>query len=139
MTAVGQYDLGTAAKGSPVTDAKQATLFDRLGGHAGIAAAVADLYDHILDDDELAHFFVGIDVAEVQRHQRELVTTAVGGPSLYEGRTLREAHDGLGIERRHVDLVIRHLAGALARAGVAPADVMAVLSVIDRLWTAQFL
>ena len=121
-----------------MTDADQSALFDRLGGHAGIAGAVSDLYDRILGDDELAHFFDGIDVAEVQRHQRELVTTAVGGPSAYEGRTLREAHQGLNIERHHVDLVIRHLAGALARAGVAPSDVMTVLALVDRLWTAQF-
>jgi len=121
-----------------VTDAQQSTLFERLGGHDGIAGAVTDLYDRILGDDELAHFFDGIDVATVQRHQRELLTTAVGGPSMYVGRSLREAHAGLHIDRHHVDLVVRHLAASLARAGVAPTDVMTVLSLIDRLWMAQF-
>ena len=105
-----------------MTEEHQSTLFERLGGNDGIAGAVADLYDRILGDDELAHFFVGFDVDVIARHQRELLTTAVGGPSMYEGRTLREAHEGMHIERHHVDLVIRHLAGALARVVVPKLD-----------------
>jgi len=119
-------------------DSSTAGLWERLGGADGIADAVTDLYDRILGDDELARFFVGIDVHAVQRHQRELVTTAVGGPSQYAGRSLHDAHRGLAISRHHVDLVVGHLAAALERSGVAPTDVETVLGLVERLWTAQF-
>ena len=47
----------------------------------------------------------------------------LGGPSDYDGRSLREAHHGLGITKRHFDLVVGHLAGALKSAGV-PDDII---------------
>ena len=124
---------GDGAPPGPASD-----LWARLGGSDGIAGAVADLYDRILGDDELAPFFAGVDVHSVQRHQRELVTTAVGGPSSYVGRSLQDAHRGLQIERHHVDLVVGHLAAALQRSGVAPSDVDTVVGLVERMWTAQF-
>jgi hemoglobin len=121
-----------------MSDIEQPTLFERLGRRDGLAAVVADLYDRILGDDELAHFFHGVAVDTVQRHQLDLVTTAVGGPSVFTGRSLHEAHAGLDIQPRHVELVIAHLDAALAHSGVAPTDSATVVAQVRRLWVAQF-
>jgi hemoglobin len=114
------------------------SLYDRLGRRDGVNGVIADLYDRVMGDDELAPFFDGVDLERVQRHQLDLVTTAVGGPSTFSGRSLREAHAGLQIEPRHVESVIAHLAASLERGGVAPDDVAAVTAVVERLWIAQF-
>jgi hemoglobin len=114
------------------------SLYDRLGGRPGVDGVIADLYDRIMGDDALAPFFDGVDVERVQRHQIDLVITAVGGPSTFTGRSLRDAHAGLQIEQLHVDLVIAHLSASLERGGVAPDDVASLIAVVERLWTAQF-
>lgn len=121
-----------------MSDAVEPSLYERLGRREGIADVVADLYERILGDDDLAPFFRSVDVAVVQRHQLDLVTEATGGPAVFAGRSLRDAHAGLHIEQRHVDLVIGHLSASLAAGGVAPTDVDTVLAVVQRLWVAQF-
>jgi hemoglobin len=99
---------------------------------------VGELYSQIQDDPDLAPFFVGVELAEVMRHQRELVVTAVGGPSVYSGRAIREAHKGLAIEQHHLDRLYLHLGAALAAGGVAETDAEIVSSLVKRLWQAQF-
>ena len=121
-----------------MSEGGSATLFERLGGEAGVSVVVEDLYSRILDDPELASFFEGVAVDQVKRHQRELVVTAVGGPTSYSGRTIREAHAGYVIEPRHVDRLYLHLSAALATGGVSATDAAVVDGLVKRLWHAQF-
>ena len=114
------------------------SLYERLGGAAGVTSVVDDLYRRVLADPELAPFFHDSAVDDVRRHQRELVTAALGGPSSYTGRSLREAHAGLDIAERHVELVLGHLEAALDHCGAAHADLAPVLAVVTRLWRAQW-
>lgn len=52
-----------------------------------------------------------------------MVGQVLGGPADYDGRSLREAHAGMGITKEHFDLVVGHLAAALQNAGV-PSDIL---------------
>jgi hemoglobin len=47
-----------------------------------------------------------------------LISQVLGGPVSYDGRDLREAHDGLRISRDDFDVVVTHLVQALDEAGV---------------------
>ena len=56
-------------------------------------------------------------MSEQRRHLTAFVAAATGGPA-YRGRSLREAHERLGIEQRHFDAVASHLVAELNARGV---------------------
>ncbi len=92
--------------------------YEAIGGGPAVTAVVDDFYRRVLADSALAPYFVGIDLPRLKRHQALLVSQVLGGPADYDGRTLAEAHGGLGIEQGEFDAVVGHLAAALTAAGV---------------------
>jgi hemoglobin len=80
---------------------------------------VDDFYKRVLADPQLSHYFDGIDMPRLKRHQALLVGQVLGGPSDYDGRSLRDAHAGLGATTEDFNRVVGHLAAALRSAGVS--------------------
>ena len=62
-----------------------ATIYTQIGGHEALAAVVADFYDRVLADDELAGFFTGTNMAKLKGRQVEFFAAALGGPDPYTG------------------------------------------------------
>ena len=101
-----------------MTDTSEATLYQRLGEGAGIAAVVDGLYSRIMADETLAPFFEHTRMIEQKRHMALFLAAAAGGPDGYKGKDLGVAHAGRGISDADFDRVIGHAAAALAEAGV---------------------
>lgn len=97
--------------------------YEAVGGGSAVKVVVEDFYQRVLADPELTHYFDGIDMPRLKRHQALLVGQVLGGPADYDGRSLRLAHHGLGVTKPHFDRVVGHLAGALKDAGV-PDDIL---------------
>ncbi len=102
---------------APVSD------YQRIGGGRAVSAVVDRFYDLVLADPQLASFFVETDVNRLKRHQVLLISQVMGGPADYDGRSLREAHDGLNISSDDFGRVVSHLVAALQEASV-PDDVI---------------
>ena len=94
-----------------------ASHYDRVGGEPAIREVVEQFYARVLDDDDLAPYFVDADVSEVKRHQVLLLSQVLGGPAEYDGRELGAAHRGLGITSDHYDKVVGHLVAVLTDLG----------------------
>jgi hemoglobin len=109
-------------------DMSDATLshYDRLGGFDSIRAAVDALYTRILQDNDLAPYFAGVDVTRVKRHQVLLLCSLLGGPETYDGRALATAHSGLGVTSADFDRVVAHLEAVLDEAGAPAGTIVAV-------------
>lgn len=110
------------------------TLYERLGGEAAVAAAVARFYEKVLDDALLAPFFDGLDIARLIDKQVAFMTMAFAGPSRYTGRDLRLAHAPLvrrGLGDAHFDAVAGHLAATLRELTVAEDIVNEVLEIVS--------
>jgi hemoglobin len=97
------------------------TLFESLGGAEGVAEVVGEMYQRILADDELAHFFRDADMDRLKRMQTEFISAMVDGPVHYTGAELTEIHRGRGIEEKHFSKFCRHVIDALEQRGVDPA------------------
>lgn len=97
--------------------------YELLGGAEPVRQVVGRLYELIQADPELAPYFTDIDMAKLRRHQALLISQVLGGPAEYQGRSLREAHEGLNITKDHFGLVVAHLVAALREAG-APEEVI---------------
>jgi len=95
------------------------TLFETLGGAPAIRAVVTDFYTRVLADDNLKGFFKNTDMDRQREQQIAFVTMALDGPNEYNGRPMKEAHEGMGITEFHFDQVAGHLVDALKNAGVS--------------------
>jgi len=97
------------------------SLFERLGGHAGVARAVERFYARLTADPLTAPFFEGIDMERQRAKQVGFLTMVFGGPTPYTGRSLGASHARLveaGLGDAHVDAISRHLFDTLAEQGI---------------------
>lgn len=98
------------------------SLYERLGGADGIARLVDCLYVKVLADKELAPMFAHSPVDRIRAMQCEYIAVAVGGPSTYNGRPIRDVHARLQISPKQFSLFASKLLDALEEQGVSPDD-----------------
>jgi len=109
------------------------SIYDAIGGEPALAAVVDDFYLRVTSDPELAGFFAGTNMARLKGRQVEFFAAALGGPHMYTGATMREAHRGRGIAQEHFDLVAGHLIEALGAAGVPDETISHITGLIGPL------
>ncbi|HWF35572.1 MAG TPA: group 1 truncated hemoglobin [Solirubrobacteraceae bacterium] len=86
------------------------TMYEAIGGDAGLTVAVDNFYQRLWADDELKGYFTGIDRDALKHHQRMFLTMALGGGNgIYDGQSLPQAHTGLSITDDAFDKVAEHL------------------------------
>ncbi len=89
------------------------SLYVRLGGVAAIRSVVDTMVARIFVDDRINAFFRGVDMDTVKVRLTEQVCVATGGPCVYRGRTMPEAHRGLALTDAHFDALVEDLVSAL--------------------------
>jgi hemoglobin len=111
-----------------------ASLYDQLGGAAGLDRAVNLFYRRMLRDERTAPFFETVDMDRQAAKQKAFLTMVLGGPNHYTGKDMRAAHAHLqarGLSDVHVDLVIEHLGGVLKELGASDAQIAEVAAVAN--------
>ena len=100
------------------SSANTITLYDAIGGHPALKAAVDDFFARLIADPELGPFFPhGVGA----RHRGYIVTVlgeALGGPSRYHGPDLASAHGHLGVTDAQFDRAAGCLDETLTGLGV---------------------
>lgn len=107
------------------------SLYEQIGGAGAISAAVERFYEHVLADPALAPSFDGADMVRLKALQKQFLGTVAGGPVLYEGRSMEDAHRNLLITMHQFDGVARYLKNTLEELGVKPMHVKAVLDAVE--------
>jgi hemoglobin len=108
-------------------------LYDLIGGRSTIEAATKLFYDKILQDDNLRHFFEGVDVAHLRSRQAMLISMLLGG-RVYTGKDIRDAHArsrDQGLNGAHFDLFLQHFRAALEEVGVMPENAEKVMKRLE--------
>ncbi len=109
-------------------------LYERIGGEAAVNAAVDGLYNNILSDGRINHFFEGVDMARQAMMMKAFLTVAFGGPKNYSGRALRDAHArlvGNGLNDSHFEAILENIRKTLDGLNVSEDMVNEVISVAD--------
>ncbi|MFC6716202.1 group 1 truncated hemoglobin [Natrialbaceae archaeon GCM10025810] len=106
------------------------TLYDRLGGRDAIASVVDRFYERVLSDEQVAHYFDDVDMQKQRAHQTQFISAVAGGPVDYDGQSMEEAHEHLGITRPDFEAIATHLDETLAEFDVPEDDRAAVLEAI---------
>ena len=108
-------------------------VYDEIGGPASVKAAVSVFYDRVLADPTVAPWFEGIDITRLKSHQWAFLAAALGGPELFSGRDLADAHAGRAITDEGFDTIVEHLTTSLHDLGVTDDVVVAVRERIEPL------
>lgn len=104
------------------------SLFEKYGGFSTVSRIVLDLYDRLLDDDEVGPFFDDIDMSRIVDHQTKFVSSLMGGPASYTDDQIRKMHARLAIRDAHFDRLATLLRETLADHGLSEADAESVVA-----------
>jgi hemoglobin len=150
-------------KGKPAdTDKKQAnpleaksdkakTLYERLGGDAGIRKLVDDFCTRALADPRVNWKRVGVtrggvnfkrneslewkptddQINGMKYHMGQFLALATGGPSKYEGREMTQVHKGLHITNAEFDAAIGDFKASLDKLGVGTQEQKELLAILE--------
>jgi len=117
-------------------DKAEPSLYKRLGGYDAIAAVTDDFIPRLATDPLLAKFFAGHSV-DSKKHLRQLVVEkvceATGGPCFYTGRTMKEAHNGLGITEEQWATSNKHFVATLEKFNVPKKEQDELVAIIASL------
>jgi len=118
--------------GSTFAQAKKSskTLYDRLGGKDAITAVVDEFVSRVAADNRINRFFASTDIKMLRMHLVNQICEASGGPCKYTGRSMKDAHKGMGISGADFNALVEDLVGALDKFKVAKADKDQLLGVL---------
>jgi hemoglobin len=111
------------------------TLYDNLGGKAAIVAVVDEFVSRVAADKRINDFFTAIarDPQRMASFKGKLVDQicqASGGPCQYTGKSMKQAHAGMGITSEDFNALVEDLVGALDKFHVASQDKATLLGVL---------
>jgi hemoglobin len=107
------------------------TLYQRLGGAAGIARLVDDVIDAHLANPIVKTRFQNIkDLDKTRKMARQFFGAGSGGPETYTGMDMPTAHKGMNISEQEYLAVTDDIVGAMEKNGLSEdtkKDVIAIL------------
>jgi hemoglobin len=72
-------------------------LYTRLGGKPAIRAVVNDFVGNVAADKRINRFFAKTNIPNLKRQLVNQICQGSGGPCKYTGRSMKDAHRGMGV------------------------------------------
>ncbi len=108
------------------------SLYQRLGGHAGITAIVDDIIDAHLANPVVGERFRAVkDIGNTRRMARDFFCMGSGGPEKYTGKDMRSAHEGMKVSEEEFRAVVDDVTGVLDRHAIDGGTQKEVLSILN--------
>ena len=124
------------------------TLYERLGGEAGIRAIVDDVTERAANDPRVnfsranvqGTFFGGspkawdpspANVARFKDHMVQFISLAAGGPTKYTGRDIGPVHKGMRITNNEFDAFVGDLKATMDRLNIAAREQRDLLAIVE--------
>lgn len=87
-------------------------------GQAGVDRIVEDMVAHNVADPRISDIFKGQDLVRLRRTLKEQFCYILGGGCHYSGRTMRAAHQDMGVQQADMAALVENLQAAMRREGV---------------------
>mgnify|MGYP006138883505 CR=1 FL=1 len=94
---------------SACSQQNEPSLYQQLGGEAGISAITDGLLYEIEHDERIVHHFADTDIARFRRLLAEQLCEISGGPCQYSGETMAKSHTGFNISLADFDALVEAL------------------------------
>lgn len=91
------------------------SLYERLGGIDAIKAVVDDFVANVAADRRINTFFAHTDIGRLKHNLVDQICQGTGGPCTYRGRSMKEAHAGMGVHGRDFDALVGDLGKTLQK------------------------
>src|SRR5438874_11247855 len=111
----------------------EGSLYERLGGIDAITAVVKDFRDRVARDDRINQKFARTDLGRLTKMLIDQVCQAAGGPCSYTGRSMKEAHAGMGVTSGEFDSLVGDLVATLSQFKVGKTEQSELLGVLGPL------
>ncbi|MDE0205455.1 MAG: group 1 truncated hemoglobin [Candidatus Tectomicrobia bacterium] len=108
-------------------------VYERLGYQSGVESLVDAFLANVAADERVNGRFADTDMAKLRGHLIDQVCEATDGPCTYEGKSMREAHAGMGITEAEFAIIAGHFAAAMEQAGVNASDHATVMSLLSAM------
>lgn len=109
------------------------SLYERLGGMDAIVAVVEAFRDRVAGDDRINRKFARTDLARLRQELIDQVCEVAGGPCKYAGRSMKEAHAGMGVTSGEFDALVEDLVATLNHFKVGEREQQEILGVLGPL------
>ncbi|HEX2590432.1 MAG TPA: group 1 truncated hemoglobin [Rhizomicrobium sp.] len=94
------------------------TLYQDLGGQAGITQIAIDTADNFIADDRIKATFDNTNMDRFKKLLAEQFCAVAGGPVVYTGRDMKASHKALGLTNADFNAVVEDLQKALDKNGI---------------------
>ena len=108
-------------------------IYERIGYQSGVETVVDYFLANVAGDDRVNGRFADTDMAQLRGHLIDQVCEATDGPCTYTGKSMREAHAGMGITEAEFAIIAGHFAAAMEQAGVSASDHAAIMGVLSAM------
>ena len=123
-------DIVEAPGGTPepsgAAPAEAKSLWDRLGGEKAVRAVVHDFVGRAATDRKVDFTRGGkykVDVPDLENKLVTFISMAAGGPLKYEGRSMKEVHEGMGITEAQFNAIAADLVASLKKFNVGQKEI----------------
>ena len=106
------------------------SLFERLGGIAGITNIANDVVDNHLANKAIATRFSESDIPKLKNAAATFFITGTGGPDVYKGKDMLAAHKGMNISATEFMSVLDDALSALKKNNIEQREQEEVLFVL---------
>lgn len=113
------------------SDARDNSLYQKVGGKAALDAAVELFYTKVLADERVKEFFEDVNMKKQRNKQKEFLASALGGPIPWIGKDMRKVHENLDLKESDFAAIAEHLQATLNELKVEnkiTAEIMAVVA-----------
>lgn len=136
LSCAGQVEVKfkTETKGK-VQMGGEKSLYDRLGGKKAITAVVDQFVANVAADARINKFFAATAsdpkrMATFKGNLVDQICQAGGGPCKYTGKSMKEAHQGMGVSAADFNALVEDLVKALDKLKVGEKEKNELLSVL---------
>ena len=131
-----QTSLAGQQKAKPKANkTKEKSLYVRLGGKEAITAVVDEFVARVAADTRINAFFAHTDIPKLKMNLVNQICEAAGGPCKYTGRSMKEAHKGMGVSTADFNALVEDLVAALDKFKVGEKEKNELLSVLGPMKT----
>lgn len=124
---------GGKAAGPTASRRTEKPLYDRLGGMDAITQIVDDFVANVKADTRINAMFANADVENLKAKLADQICEASGGPCTYAGKSMKEAHVGMGVQQAHYDAMIEDLVRSLDKFDVPKPEQQELLAAIGAM------
>lgn len=109
------------------------SLYERLGGTDSINRIASNLVDRHIANPKIGARFAGSDIVTVKRHAADFFITGSGGPEVYTGKSMLDAHRHMNISDEEFMAAVDDVMAALSDEGIGDAEKAEVLFIFYSL------